>query len=145
MTHQELARDLLAAFCVLQGGGTIALDMNRSHASNPLWLRHARFHVVWQTATVAALAVVEIVILFYGNSLPSERFYMVVALAFLPVAGFFVAFCTRGAYGGALSDENGIPPLKIPYRGSIVRIDLNLGAEAVAILVIATLVWIYHD
>lgn len=144
MTHQDLARDVLAVFCALQGVATIALDLNRTHASNPLWLRHARFHVVWQASTTAALAAVEIALLFSG-ALRGERFYLVVALASLPVAGFFVAFCTRRAYGGALSDPNGIPPLTVPYRGSTVCVDLNLAAEGIAVFVLAALVWIYRD
>ena len=144
MTHRELARGLLAGFCALQGVATIALDMNRTHASNPVWLRHARFHVVWQTGIVAVLAVMEIVLLYSTHPLPSERFYLVVVLTSVPVAAFFAALVTRRIYGGALSDPNGIPPLRIQYRRAIWRFDMSLVAEVIAVLVLAYVVWIYR-
>ena len=48
MTHQTVARVLLAALCGLQGLATPAIDLNRTHATNFLWPGHARFHIVWQ-------------------------------------------------------------------------------------------------
>jgi hypothetical protein len=144
LTHPELARDLLAAFCGLQGAATIALDLNRTHASNPLWLRHARFHVVWQTSTAAALAAVEIALLFAFAPMTSQRFYLVTILAALPVFGFFAALVTGPVYGGALSDPNGIPPLILRRGESMLRIDMNLVAEIVAVFALAAFVWIYR-
>jgi len=35
MNSQLLARILLTAFCVVQGLATIALDLNRTHATHP--------------------------------------------------------------------------------------------------------------
>ena len=145
MTHQDMARDLLAVFCALQGAATIVLDLNRTHAANPLWLRHARFHVVWQVATTAALAVVELLLLFAFGPLTASRFYLVLALATLPVFGFFVALVTRFIYGGALSDPNGIQPMTIRRGETTVRIDLNLVAETMAIIVLAAILLLFRS
>jgi hypothetical protein len=123
LTHQQLAGDLLGVFCAMQGAGTIAVDMNRTHAANPLWLHHARFHVVWQAATTTGLAIVELALLFASRPITPSRFYLALMLSALPAFGFFVALVTRGIYGGTLSDPNGIRPLVI--RGAL-RIDLNL-------------------
>jgi hypothetical protein len=144
LTHQQLARDLLAAFCAMQGAGTIALDLNRTHAANPLWLHHARFHVVWQAATTAALAVVELTLLFAFGPLTAHRFYLALVLAALPASGFFAALVTRGIYGGALSDPNGIPPLTIRRGKKTLRVDLNLVVEIAAVILLAGVLWLFR-
>ena len=41
MTNQTIARDLLAILCCLQGLTTLAIDLNRTHATNPEWPGHA--------------------------------------------------------------------------------------------------------
>jgi hypothetical protein len=143
LTQQQWACDLLAAFCALQAVGTIAVDMNRTHAANPLWLHHARFHVVWQAATTAALAGVELALLLACGPVTVRRFCLVLVLAALPALGFFVALVTRRVYGGTLSDPNGIPPLRIRRGNSALRIDLNLFAEVVTIFVLAAILLLY--
>ena len=141
MTHQQLAGDLLGVFCAMQGAGTIAVDMNRTHAANPLWLQHARFHVVWQAATTTGLAIVELALLFACPPITPSRFYLALTLAALPAFGFFVALVTRGIYGGTLSDPNGIRPLVI--RG-VLRIDLNLVAEIAVMIVLGAIVLLFR-
>ena len=81
MNLQPTARLLLALFCVVQGLATVILDLNRTHAAHPRWLGHARFHVVWQTVTIAVLAIVEAGLLWYPGPFASERFYLVALLA----------------------------------------------------------------
>ena len=139
MTHQQLARDLLGLFCVFQAAATLLLDLNRTHAANPLWLHHARFHVVWQSASTAALGAVELLLLFGLGPLTPMRFYLVLVLAAVPVFGFFIALITRGIYGGTLSDPNGIKPLIIQRGQRTYRIDLNLVAEIAAVLTLLAL------
>ena len=139
MSHQTTARILLAIFCALQGAGTVAVDMNRTHAANPQWIGHARFHVVWQSATIVALTVFEIVLLFWQGRESELRFYAVAALAAIPPVGFFAAFLTRRIYGGTLSDPNGIPPLRIKMASSHYCVDMNLVVECAALAVLVAL------
>ncbi|UWZ85679.1 hypothetical protein [Occallatibacter riparius] len=142
MTHPQLARDLLGIFCAMQGAGTIAVDMNRTHAANPLWLHHARFHVVWQAATTVGLAIIELALLFGSGPITPLHFYLALALSALPAFGFFVALVTRGIYGGALSDPNGIRPLMI---GRTLQIDLNLVAEIAVLIVLGAIVLLFRS
>lgn len=136
---------MLAAFCAIQGVATIALDLNRTHAAHPQWLGHARFHVVWQTGTTAALAIVEVSLLSFNSLRETERFYLAALLASLPIFGFFAALLSRRLYGGTLSDPGGIPPLHIRVRGRRMRVDMNLVAEIAGALTVATLVVIFRS
>lgn len=136
---------MLAAFCAIQGVATIALDLNRTHAAHPQWLGHARFHVVWQTGTIAALAIVEVSLLSFNSPRETERFYLAALLASLPIFGFFAALLSRRLYGGTLSDPGGIPPLHIRVRGRRMRVDMNLVAEIAGALTVATLVVIFRS
>ena len=138
------ARVLLAVFCAIQGLATIVMDLNRSHAAHPQWLGHARFHVVWQTATVATLATVEVCLVLASGPFASERFYLTALLASAPMAGFFAALATRHLYGGTLSDPGGIAPLRLKLRGMELQIDLNAVCEVAGVVFVAALVWLHH-
>ncbi|MBO6906311.1 MAG: hypothetical protein JJ865_15270, partial [Parvibaculum sp.] len=41
-------RLLFTVVAVMISVGPIVADFNKTHATNPLWTPHARFHVVWQ-------------------------------------------------------------------------------------------------
>src|SRR5690349_7538029 len=125
---------LLGAFCIIQGLATILLDLNRTHATHPRWLGHARFHVVWQPATVAALAILEVALLLLPGQLESERFNLAAILACTPMLVFFAALITRRIYGGTLYDPGGIPPVLINIRQHQIQVDMNLVAEIAGIL-----------
>jgi hypothetical protein len=144
MNAHLIGRTLLASFCAIQGAATIVLDLNRTHATHPKWLGHARFHVVWQTGTVTALAIVECALLWFRGPLESERFYLAALLALLPIFGFFAALIARGLYGGTLSDPGGIPPLRLTVRRRQLRIDMNLVAEVAGFIAVLALVALYR-
>lgn len=144
MTLRTIARILLALFCALEGISTAALDFNRTHASNPLWVGHARFHVVWQTATVLALSIVEIVLIWAHGPLEEPRFYLVAVLALVPAIGFFTAVIARRAYGGTLFDPNGIRPLRLRLHGKEVFVELNLVAEIAGLIFVCGIVALYR-
>ncbi len=144
MTHQAIARDLLAALCCLQGLATLAIDFNRTHATNPGWPGHARFHLVWQVTTIAGLALLEVVLVLSSGPFQEQRFYLASVLAGIPMLSFFAAFITHGIYKGTLTDPNGMQPLKITVLGSTLRIDLNLVAETCGALALAVIISLYR-
>jgi len=123
---------------------TVVLDLNRTHAAHPQWLGHARFHVVWQTVTVALLCAFAGGLIWYPGRLQAERFYASALLASLPVFGFFAALTARRTYGGTLSDPGGIPPVVVTVKGQHLRIDLNLVAEIAGLAVLILAVAFYR-
>jgi len=123
----------------------LAIDLNRTHATNPEWPGHARFHLVWQVATVAGLALLEVVLVLASGPFQEQRFYLAAVLAGIPMLSFFAAFIAHGIYKGSLSDPNGMQPATIQVRGSSLRVDLNLAAETCGMLALAVIVAIYRQ
>jgi hypothetical protein len=143
-THLEIARDLLALLCGLQSAATLSIDLGRAHARNPLWTAHARFHVAWQTANTTLLGLLEIGLLMIQGPYQEQRFYAAALLASFPMIGFFLALIGRKAYGGSLSDPNGIPPARVRAFGRDLRIDLNLAAVIMGMLALGITLMIYR-
>jgi hypothetical protein len=144
VTNQAIARGLLASLCLLQGLATMAIDLGRTHATNPMWPGHARFHLVWQTAAFVWLALLEVWLLLIAGPLMDQRFYLAAILAGIPMFGFFTALISRRIYKGTLSDPNGMKPAFIKLRRSTFRIDLNLVAEVAGLLTLAAIVAFYR-
>jgi hypothetical protein len=136
MTHEAIARWLLALLCGAQGAATLVIDLNRTHATNPLWPKHARFHLVWQAISYGMLSLLELALILTPGPFPNERFYLAALLASIPMFSCLAAFAWRRIYGGALSDTNGIPPVIVLVLGSELHIDLNLTAEVVALFML---------
>jgi hypothetical protein len=80
VTHLSIARDLLAVLCGMQGVATFAIDLNHTHATNPLWLRHARFHLVWQAISYALLSLFEVALVLAHGPFLELRFYLAAVL-----------------------------------------------------------------
>ncbi len=144
MDHQLIGRILLAIFCGMQGAGTIAIDMNRTHATHPGWLGHARFHVVWQTASVTVFSLIEIGLILIRGPHLAFRFYLAAAFAAVPILAFFVALFARNLYGGTLSDPQGMPPLSLRIGGKALQVDMNIVAEILGLLSLGVVVAIYR-
>ena len=145
MDHRIVARVLLSFVCALQGVATLAIDLNRTHATNPLWVKHARFHVVWQTVSVFILSAIEVALVWCRGPWMEQSFFLAMILAGVPMLGFLGAFAFRNAYGGALSDPNGIPPLRLAIAGKMLHVDMNLAAELVALFALGAIFAIYRS
>lgn len=120
-----LAKVLVTALAAGQGVSPLFIDLNRTHATNPKWPGHARFHVVWQTFTATFGAAATVALIWWAGPGESRRFYFAALLTAIPLAGFLVALCSRRLYGGTLHDPNGIPPVHIRVPGKVFAVDLN--------------------
>ena len=121
----------------------MAIDLGRTHARNPQWTGHARFHVVWQAVSTFALSAIEVLLLLAPGVHASERFYLAAGLAAVPMLGFAIAFGARAVFGGTLSDPNGMRPARVTWNGGQYLVDLNLAAEIAGIAALITIVAAY--
>jgi hypothetical protein len=96
--HRTIACILLSALCAIQGLSTLVIDLNRTHASNPLWPAHARFHVVWQSTSFILLAATEMGLVWWHGPYSQQRFYLASFLTSVPSFGFLIAFASSRLY-----------------------------------------------
>jgi hypothetical protein len=118
---------------------TVVADLNKTHAANPLWTPHARFHVVWQVLSYNGIALVMLYLIWTGGSARMEQLYIAAALAVAVYAGFFGAVFGRPLYGGGLFDTNGYPSFLAPIGPKTWLWDVNVTIFTVtsAILLLA--------
>jgi hypothetical protein len=118
---------------------TIVADLNKTHAANPLWTPHARFHLVWQVLSYSGLALISLYLIWAGGPLPTERLYLAAAVAVAVYGGFFGAVFTRPMFGGGLYDNNGYLPFKAPigaWFGKSWQWDVNVTIFTVTSLIL---------
>jgi len=117
----------------------LLVDINYTHATNPLWPPHARFHVVWQCLIQAGIGFVILKLLWPQNHIFNYdcccnnmrmrsmdypyRVEVANTLLFIFIGPFYVTMSTMKLFGGALADVNGVPPIPLGPLGSI---DSNL-------------------
>jgi len=121
-----LARILLTLATIGYGFVTMKADFNTTHATNPAWTPHARFHVVWQILSYSAIALIALGLIWIGGPMQTERLYLASLMAFAVFGSFFLALVTRPIYGGTLYDENGYQPFKPPVGAAHWRWDVNV-------------------
>lgn len=113
MTIQILLTILVLGFSAIPSFA----DFNATHATNPHWTGHARFHCVWQVVSYILIGLMSLYLIWNGAGLGKSALVLVFALATIIYTGFFTAALTRPMYGGKLYDENGYLPFKGPFGG----------------------------
>lgn len=119
MQTETIGLTLMSVAILQYGAVPLLADLNPTHARNPRWTPHARFHVVTQVLTGAAIAAVALLLLWVPGVERGLAVCLAATLSFCVLGAFFVSAACRSLYGGTLSDrEGGIPALG--------KIDLNL-------------------
>lgn len=139
-----LARSIVTAIAAGQGIAPVFIDLNRTHATNPLWPGHARFHLVQQVFTLLPAAIIEVALIWWPGHAVAQRFYLAALLAATPLAGFFIATLVRSGYRGTLYDPNGIQPLHIHIGAREVTIEINIVLVTAASLLLIAAVILYR-
>lgn len=125
---QNLVSRLLFSFVAIAiAVGPMIADFNATHATNPLWPPHARFHVVWQVLQQTSASGVVLFLLWTRSPAYVLQVHVAAAILYLWAATFFVALGSMGLFGGALRDVNGIEPFRFPKPGGgVLEVDTNL-------------------
>jgi hypothetical protein len=128
---QTTARILLTLTILGYAAVTIKADFNKTHATNPTWTPHARFHVVWQILSYAGVGLIALYLIWVPGPAPLERLYLAAAISVAIYGAFFAAVFARPVFGGALYDDNGYRPFKPPVGPAHWRWDVNVTAFTV--------------
>jgi hypothetical protein len=92
---------------------TAKADFNKTHATNPLWTGHARFHIVWQITSYVGFAVMALFLIWSPGANAQERLYLAAAFAAVIYGAFFVTLFSMPFYGGRAYDDNGYRPFAV--------------------------------
>lgn len=130
------ARILLTIATVGYGFVPMLADFNATHATNPEWPRHARFHVVWQVLGSAGVAVIALFLIWSNGPMLQERLYLAGALGLAGLLGFFAAMALRPVYGGGMYDTNGIQPFKAPVGSAMWDVNVTVFTGLLVVFVI---------
>ena len=124
--HFLLARILLTLVTLGYSLATVFADFNKTHATNPLWTPHARFHVVWQISSYVGFGLLALALTWWPGSLATERLYLVATMGAVVYVAFFVAVFAMPVYGGEAYDKNGYMPFAAPVPVIAKRWDVNI-------------------
>lgn len=123
----------LVAFAIAVG--PIFADFNRTHATNPLWTPHARFHVVWQVLSQNGISLAILYLLWSDAADYATHIVLAAILNYVWGASFYTTLASMKLYGGALKDVNGIKPFRFNIFGRIHLVDTNLFGGTVLMIV----------
>jgi uncharacterized membrane protein len=128
-----LARILLTLVTLGYGLATVLADFNKTHATNPQWTPHARFHVVWQICSYVGFGLLALALTWVPGAYATERLTLVAIMAAIIYAAFFVAVFAMPIYGGAAYDRNGYQPFAAPVPLIAKRWDVNITAFCIRV------------
>ena len=135
--HMLLARVLLTLATLGWAAATVLADFNKTHATNPKWTPHARFHVVWQISSYVGFGLIALALIWWPGPYAIERLYFVALMGAVVYAAFFVALAAMPLYGGGAYDDNGYLPFKAPVSLIAEKWDLNITVFSVLVVILA--------
>ena len=136
--HLLLARILFTLTTAGWALGTVIADFNKTHATNPKWTPHARFHVVWQINSYIGFGLLSLALIWWPGPMALERLYLVAGMCVIVYAAFFAALVAMPIYGGRAYDDNGYQPFKAPIPIVSKTWDANITAFSVQLVLLAS-------
>lgn len=122
-----LPRILMTITAIALAVGPALADFNKTHATNPLWPPHARFHVVWQVITNSSLCLMMLYVLW--TPLVDKYYLQLIVVLMVQgaiLAPLYITIASMKLFDGALKDVNGLRPFKFNIGGRIVKLDTNV-------------------
>ena len=120
---------ILFSLMALEYFGPALRDANASHATNPTWVGHARFHVVWFIAMMVGLGLVNLYLIWGRKPAQLRDLAIAAAVEGCTLVGFWSACVLVDAYGGLIF----VPGIHIKVLG----VDEN-----VFTFIIVTTIWL---
>ncbi|QIB64112.1 hypothetical protein [Kineobactrum salinum] len=114
----------------------VLADFNRTHATNPLWTGHARFHVVWQVMSYVFIGIILMYLIWTPRAEYSAVLYLVGGVVGSIYAGFFSAYFGMRLYGGRAFDDNGYLPIPVKIGSRVLHVDLNITVFSIFVVVL---------
>ena len=138
MTTLHLTGKILISLAtVIYGFIPLFVDLGKTHATNPLWTSHARFHVVWQVIIMFFLAIMGLYFLWFSDATQSYSINLPFLFGLIVLGGFLLNVLVRHLYKGTLSDPNGVPQI---FR----KVDANLFGFTLGLVLLVLGYIIYH-
>lgn len=131
-----VARILLTLVTAGWSFATVIADFNKTHATNPAWTGHARFHVVWQICSYVGFGILALALIWIPGPLATERLVLVAVMGAIVYAGFFIAAFAMPLYGGRAYDDNGYLPFPAPVPLIAKAWDVNMTAFCIQLLLL---------
>lgn len=135
--HILLARVLFTLTTAGWAFATVIADFNKTHATNPKWTGHARFHVVWQISSYVGFGLLALALIWWPGPLALERLALVAVMGAIVYAAFFTALIAMPVYGGAAYEKNGYKPFKAPIPIISKTWDANITAFSIQLVILA--------
>lgn len=86
--------------------GPILRDFNASHAWNPDWDPHARFHLVWQLGTMGLSGLANLYLIWFRKPFNVRNLWLSAAWQSTILAGFWISCLLTSIYGGRITMPN---------------------------------------
>jgi hypothetical protein len=138
MTTLHLTGKILISLATaIYGFIPLFVDLGKTHATNPLWTSHARFHVVWQVIIMFFLAITGLYFLWFSDATQSYSINLPFLFGLIVLGGFLLNVLVRHLYKGTLSDPNGVPPI-------FGKVDANLFGFTLGLVLLVLGYIIYH-
>lgn len=135
------AKVLLTIATLGYSGIPTLFDFNDSHATNPSWTGHARYHVIWQVSSYDFIALLALTLIWTSGVADDLWVPAIIALAIY--GGFWTALLTRRLYGGVLQDEvNGVPKFHYNIFGLKFAVDANVSLFTPVSVVTLVALWL---
>lgn len=132
-----IGKILISFVAVAQALGPMRADFNRTHATNPSWTSHARFHVVWQVLLQAGVSIAVLTLLWASEG--RVQTWIALALTANWILTFFVTVAAMPRFEGTLADPGtGIEPFRFSFGSRHLEVDTNLFGACVLSLIVIT-------
>lgn len=136
-TLQLTGKILISVATAIYGFVPLFVDLGKTHATNPHWINHARFHVVWQVIIMFFLAILGLYFLWFSDTAQSFSVNLAFLFGLIVLGSFLLNVLVRHFYKGTLSDPNGVPPI-------LGKVDANLFGFSFGLILLIIGYIIFH-